>query len=105
MPIDWLSISIQTGLIGGLLGGFLLVIRLRMSRWVSLGFARMMKKLGEDAEKEGGASPNQGPAPGSLNLAGFKISPELLQTGVQLLKMAKDMGFIKGGGGSGSSGW
>ena len=99
MTIDWLQIGIQTGLISGLLVGFLTVIRLRMNKWVSLGFANMMKKLNQAAEAENGPISS---SPGStLNLGGFKIDPNMVQSIMQLVKMAQSMGFLKGTGGSG----
>ena len=99
MPVEWLQIVIQTGLMAGLLVAFSLVLRTRMVKWVSVGFARMMKKLNQAAEDEGGSSTS---SPGStLNLGGFKIDPNMVQSIMQLVKMAQSMGFLKGTGGSG----
>ncbi len=102
MAIDWVQIGIQTALIGGLLGGFLLTIRLRMTKWVSLGFARMMKTLTAASEDEG-APPSQGSS-GAFKLGGFEITPELIEGIAGLAKVAQDLGFLKKGGGGGS-GW
>ncbi len=103
--VDLVAIGIQTGLIGGLLGGFLLAIRLRMTKWVSLGFARMMKELNKAAEEEG--TNGSSPGAGVLNLGGFKIDPSLLKAiaeyGPTLLNLAKQFGLVKGGTGGGEN--
>lgn len=104
--IEWDAILVQTALIGATLAAFLAVIRFRMTKWVSLGFTRMMKKLQNDAAGEEGAETPPGAAsPGTLNLAGFKID---INTIGQLAALADKFGFLdkfKGGGGSGGGGW
>ncbi len=101
MVIEWVSISIQTALIAAIMAAFLLIIRLRMVKWVSLGFGRMMKTLTKDAEAEGNpSSPGKSPS-GAISLGGFSID---INTIGQLAALAKELGLFKGGSGGGS-GW
>ncbi len=107
MPVNWLEIGLNWGFILALLGIVVLYVRVRglprakaaAAQWVGGAIGRFMQNLAEQAEaEEGGGATGGG---GILNIGGFQVSPELLRTGMELLKMAQELGFIKTGGSGG----
>ncbi len=103
MVFDWLSIGVQTGLIAAVLAGFLAVIRFRMSKWVSLGFVRMMKKLQTDATAEGTPEGASTSTSGAFSVGGIPVGA--------ILQVISDPGVQKlidrflNRGSSGGGGW
>lgn len=108
--VDLVAIGIQTVLFAAVLAGFLLAIRFRMTKWVSLGFARMIKSF-QDQDAEAGVGPTPGGGQsGEINLGGFKIDvgtirellgvlPEIMKA----VKMLQSTGLLGGGGGGGGT--
>ncbi len=58
---------------------------------------RFMQNLTNQAAEEEGAAGPSSPG-GAFNLGGFKIDAGTIRSIAELLKMAKDMGFLKSGG-------
>ncbi len=79
-----------------------LLSRVRVQKWIGGAIGNFMTNLAKQAEKEGGEVSGGG-SPGTFKLAGFEVTPEMIQLGMQLAEWAKKMGFLKGGGGGGSN--
>ncbi len=113
MPVNFLEIAVQSGVIALLLGLIGLYVRYKyvpklkteLRQGVGLAIGAWMKGLSEEAEKEGVEG---GATPGMLKLGGFEIDvgtiKELLAIAPQALQIAKMFGLTGGGGGSGSGG-
>lgn len=108
MVINWPEIGIQTAIIVILLAMVATYVRYRAypklktagAQWIGAAIGRFMQNLAEEAEKEVGEGGEGGGAGGgAFKIAGFEITPGLLQQGMQLLKFAQEMGWIKAGGG------
>ncbi len=112
MPVNFLEIAVQTGVIALLLGliglymHYKYVPRLKteLRQGVGLAIGAWMKGLSEEAESEGGI----GATPGMLKLGGFEIDvgtiKELLAIAPQALQIAKMFGLTGTGGGGGGGG-
>ncbi len=114
MPVNYLAIAVQTGVIVLLLGLVCLYVRYRVipklekktRQGVGLAIGAWMKGLSEEAEKEGVEG---GDASRVLNLGGFKfdlgmvkeLAPLIIEYGPKLLVLAKQFGLVKGEGASG----
>ncbi len=110
MPVNYLEIVIQSGVIALLLGVIGLYVRYKyvprlkteLRQGVGLAIGAWMKGLSEEAKKEGVEG---GGTPGVIDLGGFKIDvatiKELLAIAPQFLQIAKLFGLTSGGGGSG----
>ncbi len=105
MVVNWLEIGIQTAILVLILSLVALYVGKRIlpklrtdaAQWVGAAIGRFMQNLREQAEAEGEGGPADGG--GGFKIAGFEITPDLLRTGMQLLKFAQEMGLIKGGAG------
>ncbi len=77
-------------------------LRTRVQKWIGGSTGLIIRKLMEEAEKEGGG---EGGTPGLLKLGGFEIDvgtiKELLPLIPQILQLAKTFGLTSGGGGGG----
>ncbi len=60
-----------------------------------------MQKLSRQAVEEEGSDAH-GTTSGAISLAGFKITPDLINSIAQLAQIAQHLGLIKGGGGGGA---
>ncbi len=112
MPVNFLEIAVQSGVIALLLGLIGLYVRYKyvpklkteLRQGVGLAIGAWMKGLSEEAEKEGG----EGAVPGMLKLGGFEIDmgtiKELLAIAPQALQIAKMFGLTSGGSGGGGGG-
>ncbi len=114
MPINYLEIAVQSGVIVLLLGLVGLYVHYRVipklekkaRQGVGLAIGAWMKGLSEEAGEEGGGGI---PGSGVLNLGGFKIdvgmvkelAPLVMEYGPKLLALAKQFGLVKGGGDAG----
>ncbi len=111
MPVNYLEIAIQTGVIALLLGLIGLYMRYRyvprlkteLRQGVGLAIGAWMQNMADEAEKEG--VEGGGGTPGMLKLGGFEIDvgtiKELLAIAPQALQLAKMFGLSGGGGGKG----
>ncbi len=114
MPVNFLEIAVQSGVITAILAGIGLYMRYKyvprlkteLRQGVGLAIGAWMKGLSEEAEAEGGGGVPG--ASGQINLGGFKIDvstiKELLVIAPQALQIAKMLGLTGGGGGSGTGG-
>ncbi len=105
MVINWLEIGIIVALNTVFLLGLLVLgfrhVRKRLfpqaEQWMGGAIGRFMQNLAKQAvEEEGGSS--SGGKSGALELGGFKIDANLIQSIGSLMELAKKFGFIKGGG-------
>ncbi len=82
-----------------------LASRVRVQKWIGGAIGNFMTNLAREAEKEG-AKGGGASGGGSLKIAGFEITPGLIQSIAQLAQLAQQLGFLKGGtsGGGGPSG-
>jgi len=82
--------------------------RLRVQGWIGGAIGNFMTNLANQAAEEGASPSPNSASPGTLSLGGFKIDPGMIQMiveyGPQLMKLAQQFGFMKGGTGGGSTG-
>ncbi len=115
MPVNFLEIAVQTGVIAAILAGIGLYVRYKyvpklkteLRQGVGLAIGAWMKGLSEEAGSEGGGG-GRPLTPGALKLGGFEIDvgtiKELLAIAPQALQIAKMFGLTGTGGGSGGGG-
>ncbi len=128
MPLNWPEIAQIAAMFTGILLLFALVGGLKVRNWLRLkenklrwefeervkGFrseaqeavggaiGRFMQNLSQQAAEEEPSSSSSSSS-SAISLAGFKITPDLINSIAQLAQLAKDFGFIKGGGGGGTN--
>ena len=69
-------------------------------QWIGGAIGRFMQSLSEQAAaEEGGEGLPGGGGAGSINLGGFKIDAGTIRSIAEILKVLRDMGLLKGGGG------
>ncbi len=111
MVVNWPEIAVQTAIIVALVAMVAVYVRYRSvpklrtqaGEWAGAAIGRFWQKLMEDAKKDaeengGGGGGGGG---GAFKIAGFEITPGLLKQGMELLKFAQGMGWIKPGGAGG----
>ncbi len=106
MPVNWMTIGVQTAFIVALLASIGLYVRLKLipsvlSRaevWMGGAIGRFMTNLAKQAAEEGEEG-TPGGGGGALNIGGFKIDSGTIQSIAEILKVVQSLGFLKGGGG------
>ncbi len=102
----WWEYGVMAAIFAGTLllfaAGMFGFLRFRVQSWIGGAIGNFMTNLKRQSEEEGGGVSGGG-SPGTFKLAGFEVTPEMIQLGMQLAEWAKKMGFLKGGGGGGTN--
>ncbi len=113
MALIWWEIALLVALNAAVLAGFGLVVvkgwlpgkeKELLSKgevWMGGAIGRFMANLSEKAAEEEGSEGSS--SAGELNVGGFKITPDLINSIAQLAQIAQQFGLIKGGTGGGTN--
>ncbi len=105
MPVNWMTIGVQTAFIVALLASIGLYVRLKLipgvlskaEVWMGGAIGRFMTNLAKQAEEEIG--PEGEGVTRALNIGGFKLDAGSIKAIAEILKVVQSLGFLKGGGG------